>query len=147
MTSRVIYLARAVDAAGQDAAVVRKIEEVVSDWAAEAGHVVYRPGAAWAVPKVPTPGSAFALCAVNEAARKAADVVVAIVSQTMHSVGVPAEIGASLSEGRRVALIDTSTPSVPPSSYVLVGWTSVQPTFSSYNSTPEQLSDWLDEVI
>ena len=140
-----VYLARAIDAGTERA--TESVEKAVSEMLTEMGHIVYRPGQAWAAPTVPEPSHAVALCAVNEAARKAADVVVAIVSQTMHSVGVPAEIGASLSEGRRVALIDTSTPSVPPSSYVLVGWTSVQPTFSTYNSTPEQLSDWLDEVI
>ena len=120
-----VYLARAVDV-GAPVQVVA-VESLVAQALVELGHTVYLPSRAWVAPRLPGgPAGVLALNAVNEAARRAASVVVAIVSHNMVSVGVPAEIGASLAEGRRVVLLDLTPPTVPPTSYVLSGWLASQ---------------------
>lgn len=139
-----VYLARAIDAGTER--VTEGIEKVVSEMLTAMGHIVYRPGQAWAAPTVPEPSHAVALCAVNEAARMASDLVLAIVSNSMRSIGVPAEVGASLSEGKRVAFIDVSDDDTLTRSYVLTAWVSSCPVFKWRGSSAGQLRAFLEEV-
>ena len=140
-----VYLARAIDAGTER--VTEDVEKVISETLTEMGHIVYRPGQAWAAPVVPEPSQAVALCAVNEAARGASDLVLAIVSNSMRSVGVPAEVGASLSEGRRVAFVDVSNGNTLMRSYVLTAWIFSHPVFKFHGSTLGQLEQFLRGVM
>ena len=139
-----IYLARTIDAGKERE--TEEIEKMVSELLTEMGHVVYRPGQAWAVPVVPEPSQAVAVCAVNEAAREASELVLAVVSNSMRSIGVPAEVGASLSEGRRVAFIDVSDAAILPRSYVLAAWFVACPVFKFHGSKLDQLKQFLRGV-
>lgn len=127
-----IYLARSIDAGAEQ--VIEDIEKTASEVLTEMGHIVYRPGRAWAAPGVPEPSQAVVLCAVNEAAREVSDLVLAIVSNSMRSVGVPAEVGASLSEGKQVVFIDVSDDTLT-RSYVLAAWFATGPVFNVCDST------------
>lgn len=138
-----IYLARSIDAGTER--VTEEIEKMVSEVLTEMGHVVYRPGQAWAAPVVPEPSQAVALCAVNEAARGVSDLVLAIVSNSMRSIGVPAEVGASLSEGKRVAFIDVSDDTLT-RSYVLAAWFVACPAVKFHGSKLDQFKQFLRGV-
>lgn len=140
-----VYLARAIDAG--PARVTEESEKVASEMLTEMGHIVYRPGQAWSVPTVPEPSNAVALCAVNEAARVASDLILAIVSNSMRSIGVPAEVGASLSEGGRVAFIDVSDDDTLTRSYVLTAWFVACPVFKWHGSSVGQLEQFLRGVV
>lgn len=139
-----VYIARVIDAGAER--VTEEIEEMTSEALTEMGHIVYRPGQAWAVPILPEPSQAVALCAVNEAARGASDLVLAIVSNSMRSVGVPAEVGASLSEGKSVAFIDVSDVTVL-RSYVMAAWFATHPVFKFNGSSLDQLKQFLRGVV
>lgn len=140
-----VYLARVIDAGAEQR--VAYFEKVVSEALTGMGHIVYRPGQAWAVPVVPEPSHAVTLCSVNEAARLASDLVLAIVSNSMRSVGVPAEVGASLSEGKRVVFIDVSDDDTLARSYVLTAWFVACPVFKLHGSTLDQLRAFLEEEV
>lgn len=140
-----IYLARAIDAGTERE--TEEIEKVVSEMFTEMGCIVYRPGQAWAAPVVPESSHAVALYAVNEAARMSSDLVLAVVSNSMRSVGVPAEVGASLSEGKRVAFIDVSDDDTPTRSYVLSAWFVACPVFKWHGSTLGQFEQFLRGVM
>lgn len=137
-----VYLARAIDARA-DVDNLDEIERVVCNHLVELGHVVYRPAQAWQVPVVPMSDHALALHEVNETARKGADLVVAIVTPGMRSIGVPAEVGASLAEGKLVAFINANKADALQSSYVLAAWFNTCPTVSLYEVDAAQLRAFL----
>lgn len=91
-----IYLASPIDFAGAEAA--RKVE--VEVWAAEEGHTLYDPSAAFKLA-----GADAGVQTVNRYALDHADAVVAVLPEAVVTHGVPAEVEYALVTGKPVAVL------------------------------------------
>lgn len=95
----IVYLAHPIDSA-EDADL--QLGEV-AEWLLTAGHVVFDPGAAWAVPggAVPEPG----LQAINMAALRGAHAVVALMPEGVPTIGTVIEVVEALNTGQKCLIV------------------------------------------
>ena len=107
--SSTIYLAHPIDrAGGEDGLLLNQAVRRVAGLLADLGWAVYKPGRAWEV-EPPFTSTGAAISDVNEYARRAAAVVVAVVHPRIGSVGVPMELTRSLDAGQPILVVDLGT--------------------------------------
>lgn len=140
--NKTVYIARGIDRTEPGRFnVVGMVQRAL----AELGCAVYDPGSAWFGRGDGL--SATHICLVNEEARARAGLVVAIVSFDLVSTGVPAEIGASLAEGRPVVLILVPPRGDHEPGVVLQHWLNTLPTFETFKDgslDPIRLAQFID---
>lgn len=134
----IAYLACAIDhASDNQRQELNGLQVQLSDL----GFCVYTPKDAWCCPKAAEPLAAQGLCQINEFALNQASLVVAVVSDTMHSVGVPAEIASALAAGKEVVLLDLTPTGTVRASYVLAGWVARLRTFRTVLALVDHLRE------